>query len=58
MAVLGYANDLLEAAKIRYLIASVEALKEAAFIRNGHESIMPGKPRTICVLSSKRWAAK
>jgi len=37
MAVLGYADDLLEAAKIRYLIASVEALQEAAFIRNGHE---------------------
>jgi hypothetical protein len=32
-----YARDSREAAKIRYLIASVEALEGATFIRNGNK---------------------
>ena len=35
--VCSYASDLSEAAKIQYLIASVEALQGATFIRNGRE---------------------
>jgi len=37
VAVRAYAQDSREAAKIRYLIASVEALEGAKFIRNGRE---------------------
>ncbi|MFA5180735.1 MAG: DUF5329 family protein [Syntrophales bacterium] len=36
-AVCAYAQDSREAAKIRYLIASVETLEGAKFIRNGSE---------------------
>jgi hypothetical protein len=32
-----FAQDFSEAAKIQYLIASVETLEGAKFIRNGHE---------------------
>ena len=32
-----FAQDLSETAKIQYLIASVETLEGAKFIRNGHE---------------------
>ena len=32
-----YAQDFSETAKIQYLIASVETLEGAKFIRNGHE---------------------
>jgi len=37
VAVRAYAQDISEAAKIQYLIASVEALEGAKFIRNGRE---------------------
>ena len=37
VAVRSYAQDISEAAKIQYLIASVEALEGAKFIRNGRE---------------------
>lgn len=37
IAVRAYAQDSREAAKIQYLIASVETLKGAKFIRNGSE---------------------
>ena len=37
VAVRAYAQDSREAAKIRYLIACVETLKGAKFIRNGSE---------------------
>jgi len=37
VAVRAYAQDSREAAKIRYLIASVETLEGAKFIRNGSE---------------------
>lgn len=37
VAVHTYAQDSREAAKIRYLIASVETLEGAKFIRNGRE---------------------
>ena len=37
VVVRAYAQDSREAAKIRYLIASVEALEGAKFIRNGKE---------------------
>ncbi|HEY5497418.1 MAG TPA: DUF5329 family protein [Syntrophales bacterium] len=37
VAVRAYAQDSREAAKIRYLIASVETLEGAKFIRNGRE---------------------
>jgi hypothetical protein len=37
VAVSGHAQDLHEATKIDYLIASVEALEGAKFLRNGRE---------------------
>jgi hypothetical protein len=37
VVVRAYAQDLPEADKIQYLIASVEVLEGAKFIRNGHE---------------------
>ena len=37
LAVRTYAQDISEAAKIQYLIASVETLEGAKFIRNGRE---------------------
>jgi hypothetical protein len=37
VVVRAYAQDSREAAKIQYLIASIEALEEAKFIRNGRE---------------------
>ncbi|MFA6412240.1 MAG: DUF5329 family protein [Syntrophales bacterium] len=37
VAVRAYAQDSREAAKIKYLIASVETLEGAKFIRNGRE---------------------
>jgi hypothetical protein len=37
VAARGYARDSSETAKIQYLIASVEALEGAKFIRNGRE---------------------
>ena len=37
VVVRSYAQDFSETAKIQYLIASVEALEGARFIRNGRE---------------------